>query len=84
MSFFSDIKTYPYRERLPSAAIMLCIGVWMFRNSGSVTYVEGIGAVAVAITLFVGARGRTFWFLWGIAVGIALASLTWAHSFLVH
>jgi hypothetical protein len=71
----SHIKTYPYRERLPNAIIMLCLGAWIFRNVGRVTGVDAIGGGAIALSLFCGPRGRPFWFFWGIAVGVAFVAI---------
>jgi hypothetical protein len=80
-----SLKTYPYRERLPIAAMLLCLLAWNVHTSKSVTDSELLIVAPLAIASFLDWKNRPFWFLWGIVVGICLVSeLPRLHSILGH
>jgi hypothetical protein len=80
-----SLKTYPYRERLPTAVMLLCLLAWNVHTSKSVTDSELLIVAPLAIASFLDWKRRPFWFLCGIVVGICLVSeLPRLHSILGH
>ena len=88
--FLSCIKAYPYRERLPFAAIMLCLIAWISHTSrqhdtGVGRDVDRVVTIALCLAVFCGHRARPFWFFWGMVVGAGLvAALPWLYTILGH
>lgn len=80
MTQLTKFRAYPYKERLSYAALMLCVTVWMFWGHWPRTLVDLTLIAAVILTFFCGPKGRPFWFLWGVVVGVILTALTITHS----
>jgi hypothetical protein len=78
----STLKHYPYRERLPFAAMMLCLLAWEVHTSRPLTDSGRVIIAALSLVFFFGWKTKSYWFLWGIAVGAMLAKSL--HSLLVH
>lgn len=77
------IRSYPYRERLPLAIVMLCVLAWQVHTSpGPVTVGGRIQIAVLSLVFFFGWKGRPYWFLWGVAVGVTLVEFAYTHSFL--
>ena len=80
-----SVKTYPYRERLPIAVVLLCLLAWHFHNPEFVTGNELLIFAAAAFGIFFDWKSRPFWFICGVVVGILLVSeLPRLHSILGH
>ncbi len=67
------VKTYPYKERVPYGGGLLIILLWGLFHHWPVKFPELIGFLALSIIVFLHWRDRTFWFLWGIVIGVVLA-----------
>ena len=70
---------YPYKERIPYAAFMICVGVWMLHNSWPGTPIYEVLVGVLLLTLFCGPKGRSFWFLWGILLGAFMMAFSNVH-----
>jgi len=75
------IRRYPYKTRLPLALAMLCVLARNVHTSPEPVTVAGrIQIAALSGVFFFGWNGRTYWFLWGVAVGVTLVEFARTHS----
>jgi len=83
MVFFENlkvwVKSYPYRQRLPMAVILLLLTVWDYHKTGQNTSVGVVMYCSFATVWFFGPRGRPFWFLLGVAAGAIMV-----HELAIH
>jgi hypothetical protein len=76
----SSIRSYPYKERLPYAILMLCVTAWMLHGDRPKTVVDFTLIGSVIATFFCGPKERMFWLFWGVAIGALIASVSFGHS----
>jgi len=82
-SISAGVRGYPYRDRLPYAAVAGCLFAWVLRRGG-IAPVDWICVAAFTLSLLCRDRGRAHWFLLGIVVGATLAELANFSSFHAH
>ena len=76
MKFVEEVmrrfKSYPFRQRLPAAAALICFYGWEFYRTRRLTRVEILIMVVTFVAAFLGRRSPPFWFLLGIGLGAVL------------
>ena len=72
---YRSIKAYPHRERLLIRSLALGTCAWVIRPPEPIAVLDWILIGALILLLFCGSKGRPFWFLWGIVIGIILAKM---------
>jgi len=64
------------KRRLLAAAVVLCLIAWdMHNHHRRIDEGDVVGNIAAILSFFVAWRGKMFWFLWGIAIGVFLLSI---------
>jgi len=71
-----SLDTSLLKRRLLTAAVVACLIAWdMHKHHRRIDEGDVVGNTAAILSFFVAWRGKTFWFLWGIAIGVLLLSI---------
>ena len=69
------VRAYPFRERMPLALMIGAILTWHIHRHWPLKLSVVPGYCALFILLLLDRRGRAFWCLWGVVIGITLAEV---------